>query len=717
MTQTASYSKQPWGMSWRSSKPFIVTVIAIAMFTDSFLFSFIVPIMPDILEDRLHIPRSNIQFLTSIILSMNALLTIVIAPFTGSLSDKASRKNTLMIWSYAVNTLGTVVTAASSTLIGLIIGRLIQTIGGSLLYIAGMAMLGGTVGPEHLSKAMGICVLLISGGFLSAPALSAALFEFSTYAVTWLSAFVVLLVGTILQALVIEPYLLPLDLDQNEPNGNRTGATGYHTFLDSHKVPLPASTVIYRRMLCKRRVVTALVAETLLAALISSFEATIPLHIRDVFQWDSLEAGILFLVLQTPTMILVFPIGWLKDRMGMRLPVTLGFLVMAPSLWLLGVPGARQFQWAEGKTGEVLYVVMLVAIGFARTLVVGFGGVEVLRGANEVAAEIPGLAEGGLSLYSRAFVLSNITWKFGMFLGPLVSGALTKSVGYYAMNFVLVTADDQHPMAQRQTIALAGGTGDLGRYLHEELVKDERFAVALLTRKTSDPAAAPHLPHTTIYQTDYTETSIVDILNSTCATALISLIRCPNSVFVPLHKTLIHACLASTTCKRFIPSEWAGDIEAFPNIPPSYANTREPLRQYLQGLDTQFEKEHAKPKLQWTLFNLGWFMDYFLPPAQSYMKYLEGEFPIDVASWAYTVHRTLTREYRSNEAIASDLRKYESQPEIEDVGIVEVEQWQVTGATACPREKTLRQREKYFSAVQFMSLEEMLRMAETRGHV
>ncbi|KAL4993343.1 hypothetical protein BDV10DRAFT_190063 [Aspergillus recurvatus] len=190
-------------------------------------------------------------------------------------------------------------------------------------------------------------------------------------------------------------------------------------------------------MLRKRRVVTALIAETLLATLISSFEATIPLHIRDVFQWDSLEAGILFLVLQAPTMILVFPIGWLKDRIGMRLPVTLGFLVMAPSLWLLGVPGARQFQWAEGKTGEVLYVVMLVAIGVARTLVIGFGGVEVLRGANEVATDIPGLTEGGLSLYSRAFVLSNITWKLGMFLGPLVSGALTKSVGYYTMNFVL----------------------------------------------------------------------------------------------------------------------------------------------------------------------------------------------------------------------------------------------------------------------------------------
>ncbi|KAL4773355.1 hypothetical protein BDW60DRAFT_206167 [Aspergillus nidulans var. acristatus] len=326
-------------------------------------------------------------------------------------------------------------------------------------------------------------------------------------------------------------------------------------------------------------------------------------------------------------------------------------------------------------------------------------------------------------------------------------------------------------MAQVQTIALAGGTGDLGRYLHEELVRDGRFAVALLTRENSDKTPTSKLPNTTIYPTDYSESSIVSILNSTGATALISLIRCPNSVFVPLHKNLIHACLASTTCKRFIPSEWAGDIEGFPDIPISYSKTRAPLRRYLQDLDEQSEKKGSKPQLEWTLFNLGWFMDYFLPPSQSYMRYIEGEFPIDVASWAYTVrgtgeepqswtaardvaralaellasekewerviyvcgewatfnktarvlekfyNRTLTKKYRSAEDIASDIREYESQPDVEDVGVIEVEQWTITGATACPKEKTLRQREKYFSAVHFMSLEEMLSLAESQGHV
>jgi MFS-type transporter involved in bile tolerance (Atg22 family) len=41
---------------------------------------------------------------------------------------------------------------------------------------------------------------------------------------------------------------------------------------------------------------------------------------------------------------------------------------------------------------------------------------------------------GSGGAYSRAFSLSNISWKLGMFLGPLLSGVLTDSVGYYYMN-------------------------------------------------------------------------------------------------------------------------------------------------------------------------------------------------------------------------------------------------------------------------------------------
>ncbi|KAL4932875.1 MFS general substrate transporter [Aspergillus undulatus] len=499
---TSHIEKLP-GYAWRSSKLFIIIVVSIAMFTDNFLFSFIIPILPDILEGRLRIAPTHTQLFTSIILSMNAIVSIATAPLIGYLSDRVKWKSSLMLSAYAINMVGTAVTAWSTTYAGLIIGRLIQTIAGSFLWIAGMAILGASIAPNQLARAMSICVLFVSAGLLSGPAISAALFNSVPYSLTWLSVFLALLLGTAIQACMLEPYNFPsaslIKKDQDRSgngqypaceNGQRS-TNGYssqdhdrihehegdeqipamtetdpllpqrrgqcldhhheheqnynhehppHNHAETPASPRAAATSfqIYTMMLLKRRVTTSLVADSLLAVLISSFEATIPLHIKSVFHWESLQAGILFLLLQAPSLILVFPAGWLKDTLGMRGPVTVGFLGLAPLLWVLGVPGSKEsgLGWADNRTGQVVYVLTLVGIGACRTLVLGFGGVEVLRGATELADDYPGIF-GKRTGHSRAFVLSNVTWKLGMFVGPLASGILTESLGYYWMNVVL----------------------------------------------------------------------------------------------------------------------------------------------------------------------------------------------------------------------------------------------------------------------------------------
>ncbi|KAL4932873.1 NAD(P)-binding protein [Aspergillus undulatus] len=312
-------------------------------------------------------------------------------------------------------------------------------------------------------------------------------------------------------------------------------------------------------------------------------------------------------------------------------------------------------------------------------------------------------------------------------------------------------------MGERQVIALAGGTGDLGRYIHEELTKGGWYSVVLLTRKEGPPST---YPNTTTHQTDYTEASLLNILNATRATALISTIRCDNSAYLPVHRSLLAACLRSETCKRFIPSEWAGNIEGFPDMPRSYGATRAPFRK---------ELEQAPAELKWTLFNLGWFMDYFVAPEKSYMKNIPGEFPIDLEKWEYIVRgsgdepqswtcgrdvaravvellkaedwepvtyvaggwgtfneaaallerfyrRKFTRTYRSLADIHAAIQEYESNPaNDEEAGLLEVEQWQVEGATAVPERKTLWQRQEYFSNVRFLSLEGLLEAAEGEG--
>lgn len=79
--------------------------------------------------------------------------------------------------------------------------------------------------------------------------------------------------------------------------------------------------------------------------------------------------------------------------------------------------------------------------------------------------------------------------------------------------------------------------------------------------------------------------------------------------------------------------------------------------------------------------------------------------------------RPLQRSNRTVAEINSSLEKYKNQPDSSELAIAEAEEWTVTGATACPKEKTLRQREKYFKNVEFLSLREMLGLAEREGFV
>lgn len=38
-------------------------------------------------------------------------------------------------------------------------------------------------------------------------------------------------------------------------------------------------------------------------------------------------------------------------------------------------------------------------------------------------------------------------------------------------------------------------------------------------------------------------------------------------------------------------------------------------------------------EVEWTLFNMGWLADYFLPEGRSYMPPIKDEFPVDVDGW------------------------------------------------------------------------------------
>lgn len=164
----------------------------------------------------------------------------------------------------------------------------------------------------------------------------------------------------------------------------------------------------------------------------STFDTTLPLHIRDSFGWESVPAGLLFTALHSPTVFLGPLCQWMKERLGNRHGVAIGFLTLAPLMWLLGVPGDAKFPWAnEGSRGPVMYVATVVLIGVTVSSLHGTGSSEATAAVDEIESQEPGVL--GKRGYARALSLSNMAGALGKFLGPIVAGILTKGAGYYDM--------------------------------------------------------------------------------------------------------------------------------------------------------------------------------------------------------------------------------------------------------------------------------------------
>ncbi|KAL2864536.1 uncharacterized protein BJX67DRAFT_383787 [Aspergillus lucknowensis] len=58
-------SRAPWKIEFRSSKGFVTWVVAIAVFTDVFIYGMVIPILPEVLRTRISIPEDERTPLTA----------------------------------------------------------------------------------------------------------------------------------------------------------------------------------------------------------------------------------------------------------------------------------------------------------------------------------------------------------------------------------------------------------------------------------------------------------------------------------------------------------------------------------------------------------------------------------------------------------------------------------------------------------------------------
>jgi MFS family permease len=382
---------------------------------------------------------------------------------------------------------------------GIFVGRTLQAIGGTAAWIVGYATLRDTIQGKDMGKIFGLVNSFVSAGALSGPAVAGSLLELAGYWVTWSIVLILLLLDIVMRLVMIENPRKKSG-NANTDNGERgalpDGTQGpsnapcsrlgqidntiENTALlatppaqlyrsttpreEIRKAQNVSATSFYRIVLGQPRVVVALLSYMTHSSLVASYNTTLPTHVRQAFGWGSLYTGLLFVGLQAPAIVFSPICGWLRDRVGTRVPTSIGFILLAPLLWLLGVTDQVHCHLVSSEDqASLIYVVSIIAIGCVQNLLTSVGTIEItckrpklcvvlpcfllienmlIKRAtqtgtvDELESKHPGIfgPNGG---YSRAYSLSNISFTMGLLVGPLLSGSLTDSFGYYYMNLAL----------------------------------------------------------------------------------------------------------------------------------------------------------------------------------------------------------------------------------------------------------------------------------------
>lgn len=155
------------------------------------------------------------------------------------------------------------------------------------------------------------------------------------------------------------------------------------------------------------------------------------------------------------------------------------------------------------------------------------------------------------------------------------------------------------------------------RYFVEELLR-ARHKVVVLSR--AERPGFSDRTDITFCVSDYTTASFLKIFDTCAVEAVFCLIHDNTSLYTSVHESILSACTMSKTAKRFVPSEYDGDIDTHWDKPRFHLRTHVPFRERLAKQDA----------VEYTLLCHGWFMDYVVPSDKTYMKDIYPVWPVDV---------------------------------------------------------------------------------------
>lgn len=169
------------------------------------------------------------------------------------------------------------------------------------------------------------------------------------------------------------------------------------------------------------------------AAFLAVYDATIPTEAHTLFQFSSLKAGLIFIALDVPYLLLGPVAGWAVDRYGTKRAAVIGFGWMVPVLILLRLPSEELLPRSKNI---ILYCTLLTLNGVGLAIIGSPSVVEASDVVQKYDKANPGFF-GKNGPYAQLYGFNSLFFCSGLTIGPVVAGSLKDSIGYGNMNLAL----------------------------------------------------------------------------------------------------------------------------------------------------------------------------------------------------------------------------------------------------------------------------------------
>lgn len=361
----------------------------------------------------------------------NAADTLDIA-IAGWFSDRCRRRKPLFVAAVIVQSVGVTFLIIGTQIALWIIGQMILGFGSAMVWTNTLALIVDTVPEAQLARFLGYTSLSLSLGVFLGPVLGGVMYEHAGNHGVWSMMYGIFFLDLMLRVLLVEP--------QSKLRENTADAE------DHSRPPRKRTQFVAPLLLKSARMLSALWATFAHAAVLGSFDATLTVHVKELFGWSSQTAGLLFMALALPEFASPLVGAW-ADRVGGRWIAAAGFSLSPAVLVCL------RFVDEDNISDKVLLAALLSLLDCLLGTTVPIFCAETGHVVMELERKNPGVC-GSKGAFAQAQGLWWAAYTLGLTIGILWAGFVQRAAGWATMAWSLAI------MSGLTTIPVVMFTGD-----------------------------------------------------------------------------------------------------------------------------------------------------------------------------------------------------------------------------------------------------------------